>query len=77
MIYVECAAVGISLLAAFLMTLGNPSKVWISMALWAVGSILWFMVGYDKDVMGLMVVNVFFFIIEVYGLYKWFKIKDK
>ncbi|CAB4212528.1 hypothetical protein UFOVP1437_42 [uncultured Caudovirales phage] len=75
--YIEIMAVITSLAAALILTEGKPHKVWMSLVLWLVGSMLWFIVGYAQGIFSLMFINVCFFFIELYGLFKWVKIKHK
>lgn len=71
---IELLATGVSLTATGLMSAGKTRLVKYSMVLWLFGSVLWFTVGYQNNVLGLMIVNTGFFVLESWGLYKWFKV---
>jgi hypothetical protein len=70
---IEIISTTVSLMATGLMSLGNTRFVKYSMLLWVVGSVLWFLIGYQNHILGLMITNAGFFILESWGLYQWHK----
>ncbi len=65
----------VSLVAAIYAATGSPRHMKTAMALWTVGSVLWFAYGYMIGSVGLMLVNIGFFVIELVGLVRWMKDK--
>ncbi len=72
---IEITATIVSLSATGIMSFGKPDLVKYSLMLWILGSVLWFIIGYNTHVYGLMIVNTGMILFEIWALYKWYRVE--
>ena len=68
----EWAAMVLSMVGVVLYLKPTPRLVVISLACYAISSLLWALVGFNIGMLPLIISNILFVIIETYACYKWY-----
>lgn len=69
----EWLAVALSIVGALYMTTGKPKHVPYSLLSYLLGSVLWSIYAVQTSQLSLLILNIFFIVVETIALFKWMK----
>ena len=72
---IDWIAFGFSFIGCIFTVQGKPELIKYGFIFWVIGGVLWIIYTYSAGLWSLVAVNVLFTIVEVFGVYKWYKYK--